>query len=131
MPAQRRSGPQCQADRLHAACARVFTLADHPVGAQRRETSNADIGARATLPASASRRLRGDCGIYRAERVRLGVDMTLTMAAVLSLAAQCAPGVAPDTIASIAMAESGLNPLAIHDNTVQRTVQIDDPSDAI
>ena len=31
--------------------------------------------------------------------------MTLTMAAVLSLAAQCAPAVAPDTIASIAMAE--------------------------
>ena len=52
--------------------------------------------------------------------------MTLTMAAVLSLAAQCAPAVAPDTIASIAMAESGLNPFAIHDNTVQRTVQIDD-----
>ena len=44
--------------------------------------------------------------------------MALTMAAVLSLAAQCAPAVAPDTIASIAMAESGLNPFAIHDNTV-------------
>ena len=57
--------------------------------------------------------------------------MTLTMAAVLSLAAQCAPAVAPDTIASIAMAESGLNPFAIHDNTVQRTVQIDDPAAAI
>ena len=48
---------------------------------------------------------------------------TLAMAAVLSLAAQCAPGVAPDTIAAIAMAESGLDPFAIHDNTVQRTFQ--------
>jgi len=57
--------------------------------------------------------------------------MTLTMAAILSLAAQCAPAVAPETIASIAMAESGLNPLAIHDNTVQRTVKIDNPSSAI
>ena len=45
------------------------------------------------------------------------------MAAVLSLAAQCAPDVAPDTLASIALAESGLDPLAIHDNTVQRTFQ--------
>jgi type IV secretion system protein VirB1 len=43
---------------------------------------------------------------------------TLAMATVLSLAAQCAPGVAPDTVAAIAQAESGLDPLAIHDNTV-------------
>jgi type IV secretion system protein VirB1 len=48
---------------------------------------------------------------------------TLAMATVLSLAAQCAPGVAPDTVAAIAQAESGLEPLAIHDNTVQRTFQ--------
>jgi type IV secretion system protein VirB1 len=48
---------------------------------------------------------------------------TLAMATVLGLAAQCAQGVAPDTIAAIAQAESGLEPLAIHDNTVQRTFQ--------
>src|SRR5215475_8053077 len=57
--------------------------------------------------------------------------MILTMTAVLSLAAQCAPAVAPDTVASVAMAESGLNPLAIHDNTTQRTIQIYNPSDAV
>ena len=56
---------------------------------------------------------------------------TLAMATVLSLAAQCAPGVAPDTIAAIAMAESGLDPLAIHDNTVQRTDQSANLPDAI
>jgi len=56
---------------------------------------------------------------------------TLAMATVLGLAAQCAPGVAPDTIAAIARAESGLEPLAIHDNTVQRTFQSADLPDAI
>jgi type IV secretion system protein VirB1 len=44
------------------------------------------------------------------------------MAAVLALAPQCAPGIAPDTITSIAQAESGLDPLAIHDNTVRQTI---------
>ena len=53
------------------------------------------------------------------------------MATVLGLAAQCAPGVAPDTIAAIARAESGLEPLAIHDNTVQRTFQSADLPEAI
>ena len=56
---------------------------------------------------------------------------TLAMATVLSLAAQCAPGVAPDTVAAIAQAESGLDPLAIHDNTVQRTFQPADLPEAI
>jgi type IV secretion system protein VirB1 len=40
----------------------------------------------------------------------------MTVVAVLALAHQCAPTVAPETIVSIAKAESGLNPLAIHDN---------------
>ena len=49
--------------------------------------------------------------------------MSLTLAAVLALAAQCAPTVAPDTIASIAQTESGLNELAVHDNTAVRSFQ--------
>lgn len=39
--------------------------------------------------------------------------MTLTVAAVLALAAQCAPGVAPETLLSVVQVESGFNPLAI------------------
>jgi type IV secretion system protein VirB1 len=55
----------------------------------------------------------------------------LAMATVLSLAAQCGSGVAPDTIASIAQAESSLDPLVIHDNTVQRTFQSGNLPEAI
>src|SRR5260370_12467446 len=63
-------------------------------------------------------------GMCRAGRVRPGGLVTLlAMAAVLSLAAKCAPDVAPDTIASIALAESGLDPLTIHDNTARQVFQ--------
>lgn len=37
----------------------------------------------------------------------------LDLAVVLQLAAACAPGVAPETLAAIARTESGLNPIAI------------------
>ncbi len=42
--------------------------------------------------------------------------MVLTAAAVLSLAAQCAPDVAPQTLLALARAESGLDSLAIRRN---------------
>ena len=45
----------------------------------------------------------------------------LTIVAALALAHQCAGTVAPATIISIARTESGLNPLAIHDNTTGRS----------
>jgi type IV secretion system protein VirB1 len=45
----------------------------------------------------------------------------LSVVAALALAQQCAPGVAPETVVSIARTESGLNPLAIHDNTSGRS----------
>jgi len=49
----------------------------------------------------------------------------------MALALKCAPGVAPDTIASIARVESGYNPLAIHDNTTRQTVDPSSLEDAI
>lgn len=71
-------------------------------------------------------------GIPGAARVWPGGVVTpLVMATVLSLAAKCAPEVAPDIIASIALAESGLDPLAIHDNTMQRSFQSANLSEAI
>ena len=60
------------------------------------------------------------------------VPMTaLAEAAVLALALRCAQGVAPDTVASIARVESGYNPLAIHDNTTQQTLDPSSPEDGI
>lgn len=47
--------------------------------------------------------------------------MTLTAAAFLQLAAVCGPTVHVETLASIAHAESGLDPFAIHDNVTGRT----------
>jgi type IV secretion system protein VirB1 len=41
----------------------------------------------------------------------------LSVVAALALARQCAPGVAPETMVSIAKAESALQALAVHDNT--------------
>jgi len=49
----------------------------------------------------------------------------------MALALRCAPGVAPETIASIARVESGYNPLAIHDNTTRQTVDPSSLEDAI
>lgn len=41
----------------------------------------------------------------------------LPAAVLLQLAAACAPSVAPQTLLAVARAESGLRPLAVHDNT--------------
>jgi type IV secretion system protein VirB1 len=45
----------------------------------------------------------------------------LPLAIVTTLAATCAPKVAPATLAAIAQTESGLDPLAIGDNTANRS----------
>jgi type IV secretion system protein VirB1 len=50
------------------------------------------------------------------------VDVTLSAAAVLSLAAQCAPGVAPETIAAIVQTESQGYELAINVNGLSRKI---------
>src|SRR4051794_16951924 len=49
------------------------------------------------------------------------MSAALSVVAVLALAQQCAPVVAPETVASVAKTESGLNPLAMHDNTTGRS----------
>lgn len=46
--------------------------------------------------------------------------MTVTLALFLALAASCAPSVAPETLAALSHAESGFDPLAIHDNQTGR-----------
>lgn len=52
----------------------------------------------------------------------------LAMAAALALAQSCAPSVAPGTLLAVAHTESGLNALAIHDNTTgQSFVPADQP----
>ncbi len=43
---------------------------------------------------------------------------TLGLHDFVRLARRCAPGVAPATLAAIAITESGFNPLSIHDNTL-------------
>lgn len=58
--------------------------------------------------------------------------MELTIPAVLALAAQCAPGVAPETLLSIVAVESGFNPLAIGVNGRPRvTVAASFPREAV
>lgn len=47
--------------------------------------------------------------------------MSLSPALVMALSAQCAPGVAPETMLAIVRAESALNPLAIGVNGGSRT----------
>lgn len=47
--------------------------------------------------------------------------MILPLAVVTTLAVTCAPQVAPVTLAAIAQTESGLDPLAVGDNTVHRS----------
>ena len=49
------------------------------------------------------------------------MSAALSIVAALTLAHQCAPAVAPDTIVGIAKTESGLYPLEIHDNTTGRS----------
>jgi type IV secretion system protein VirB1 len=48
--------------------------------------------------------------------------MTMTVAAALALAAQCAPSVAPETLLSVVQVESRFNPLAIGVNGAPRIV---------
>ena len=47
---------------------------------------------------------------------------TLALAAAIALAEACAPQVAPETLLSIGLLESGLDPLMIHDNTSRQTL---------
>lgn len=47
--------------------------------------------------------------------------MILPLAVVTTLAVTCAPQVAPATLAAIAQTESGLDPLAVGDNTAHRS----------
>jgi type IV secretion system protein VirB1 len=49
------------------------------------------------------------------------VSVILPLAIVTTLAVTCAPQVAPATLAAIAQTESGLDPLAVGDNTAQRS----------
>jgi type IV secretion system protein VirB1 len=46
----------------------------------------------------------------------------LALAAAVALAGQCAPQVAPETLISVGLFESGLDPLTIHDNTSRQTL---------
>ena len=46
----------------------------------------------------------------------------LALAAAVVLAGQCAPQVAPETLISVGLFESGLDPLTIHDNTSRQTL---------
>ena len=49
------------------------------------------------------------------------VPVILPLAVVTTLAVTCAPQVAPATLAAIAQTESGLDPLAVGDNTAHRS----------
>lgn len=60
------------------------------------------------------------------------MSATITFAAFLALAAECAPGVAPETLAAVARVESGFNPLAIGVNGAGGgAVRARDAADAI
>jgi type IV secretion system protein VirB1 len=55
----------------------------------------------------------------------------LPLAVVTTLAVTCAPQVAPATLAAIAQTESGLDPLAIGDNTAHRSYHPAAKSEAV
>jgi type IV secretion system protein VirB1 len=55
----------------------------------------------------------------------------LSAALVLSIAARAAPTVAPDTILAFAKYESGLDALAVHDNTTGQSHHPDSKRDAV
>lgn len=55
----------------------------------------------------------------------------LSLTAALALAHQCAAAIAPETVVSIAETESGLNPLAIHDNATGLSYAPASANDAI
>jgi type IV secretion system protein VirB1 len=56
---------------------------------------------------------------------------SLSVALILQLAATHAPLVAPETVLAFAQAESGMNPLAIHDNDSRRSYAPNSISDAV
>ena len=60
-----------------------------------------------------------------------GPVSALPLAVVLSLATQWGQPVAPKTLAAEATVESGLDPLAIHDNTTGKTYRPATPTEAI
>lgn len=55
----------------------------------------------------------------------------LSSAAAIALALQCAPSVDAHTLIGIAQRESGLQPLAIHDNTSGKALVLDDKAKAV
>jgi type IV secretion system protein VirB1 len=55
----------------------------------------------------------------------------LPLAVVTTLALACAPQVAPTTLAAIARTESGLDPLAVGDNTAHRSYHPGTQSEAV
>jgi type IV secretion system protein VirB1 len=55
----------------------------------------------------------------------------LPLAVVTTLALTCAPQVAPATLAAIAQTESGLDPLAVGDNTAHRSYHPAAKSEAV
>ena len=57
--------------------------------------------------------------------------MTLETAAFLMLAAQCSPGVAPDTLLAIAAHESELHVFLVHDNTAADRFELETSFEAI
>src|SRR3954470_7396840 len=57
--------------------------------------------------------------------------MVLPFLVFAQIAATCAPGVAPETLAALAGTESGFNPNAIHDNTANRSYFPPDQAEAI
>jgi len=57
--------------------------------------------------------------------------IALTVQAALAAALNCATGVDPQTAVSIARAESGLNPLAVHGNTIGMSYAPETPDEAI
>lgn len=57
--------------------------------------------------------------------------MMLTTAAFAAMAASCAPGVAPETLAAIARVESGFSTLALNDNTARREFHPQDKAEAV
>jgi type IV secretion system protein VirB1 len=57
--------------------------------------------------------------------------MILPLASVIAMAAACAPGVAPETMAAIVQTESRGDVLAVHDNTERQSYHPADKAEAI